>query len=173
MPPVDKDALVVLATDGPMSYVLPAFPPDARFLGINNSISDARRKTLMEETIARTIREHRGPIYEMSYPWGTGVDALLERQLRRLPDRCAPIVTNMRTSPIEFCRVERMADNGPRTRREGGGPVVASGSRPSRCREHVAAGVPGKRDARAGDRSALLRIDAVAALARRVSKRVE
>ena len=110
MPPVDEDALVLLATDGPMSYVLPAFPPDARFLGINNSISDARRKTLMEETIARTIREHRGPIYEMSYPWGTGVDALLERQLRRRADQCAPIVTNMRTSPIEFCRVERMAD---------------------------------------------------------------
>ena len=116
IPPVDKDALVVLATDGPMSYVLPAFPSDARFLGINNSISDARRKTLMEETIARTIREHRGPIYEMSYPWGTGVDALLERQLRRLPDRCAPIVTNMRTSPIEFCRVERIPDRAPTAR---------------------------------------------------------
>jgi hypothetical protein len=106
-PQVEKDALVLLATNAPMSYVIPSFPREARFLGIDNSISDARRRTLMEETIARTIREHRGPIYAMSYPWGSGVAALQERGLVRLPHLCQKVETNMRTSPIELCRVER------------------------------------------------------------------
>ena len=68
----DPDALVLLTSQEPMSYVAPFFPSDARFLGINNSISDAKRKTLMEETIRRTIREHRGPIYSLAYPEGRG-----------------------------------------------------------------------------------------------------
>jgi hypothetical protein len=109
MPPLDKDPLV-LATDAPMSYVLPSFPNDARFLGINNSISDARRVTLMEESIKRAIREHRGPMYSLSFPTGTGVDALLERGIFKVTETCIPIFTNMRTSPIELCRVVRAPD---------------------------------------------------------------
>jgi hypothetical protein len=105
MPPIDRDPLVLLTSDAPMSYVLPSFPKDARFLGIDNSISDARRKTLMEEAIARRIREHKGPLYSLSYPAGTGVDALLERHILKITETCIPIVTNMRTSPIELCRV--------------------------------------------------------------------
>lgn len=110
MPTIEKDALVLLATTAPMAYVLPSFPSEVRFLGINNSISDARRKTLMEETISRTIREHRGPIYVMSYPWGAGDAALADRRLELLPDACGKIETNMRTSPIQICRVARAAD---------------------------------------------------------------
>jgi len=110
LPPLEKDGLFLLTTDAPMSYVLPMFPKDARFLGINNSISDARRKTLMEEAIRRTIREHRGPLYSLSYPTGSGVDALLERGIYKITETCIPIVTNMRTSPIELCRVVRSPD---------------------------------------------------------------
>ena len=110
MPPLDKDPLVLLTTDTPMSYVLPSFPKDARFLGINNNISDARRVTLLEASIRRAIREHRGPMYSLSYPTGAGVDALLERGIYKVTQTCIPIVTNMRTSPIELCRVVRAPD---------------------------------------------------------------
>ena len=72
VPKLDRNPLVLLTTDAPMSYVLPFFPDDARFLGINNSISDARRKTLMEEAIVRRIREHDGPLYSLTYPAGAG-----------------------------------------------------------------------------------------------------
>jgi hypothetical protein len=106
----DPHALVLLTNQEPMSYVLPFFPPDAQFLGVNNSISDAKRKTLMEDTIARTIRDHRGPIYSLTYPKGAGVDALLERGLLQVTETCVDIVTNMRTSPIEMCRVVRASD---------------------------------------------------------------
>lgn len=110
MPTPDANALVLLATDGPMSYVLPFFPKDARFIGINNSISDARRRTLMEETIRKTIREHKGPLYSLTYPAGAGVDALLERRIFIITETCLPIVTNMRTSPIQLCRVVQAPD---------------------------------------------------------------
>ena len=109
----DPDALVLLTSQEPMSYVAPFFPPDAKFLGINNSISDAKRKTLMEETIRRTIREHRGPIYSLAYPKGAGIDALLERGLLQITETCAPIATNQRTSPLEMCRVVRTSDHRP------------------------------------------------------------
>jgi hypothetical protein len=109
----DPNALVLLTSQEPMSYVAPFFPPDATFLGINNSISDAKRKTLMEETIRRRIREHRGPIYSLSYPKGAGIDALLERGLLQITETCTPIVTNQRTSPLEMCRVVRASDHRP------------------------------------------------------------
>ena len=81
LPPVDGNALVVLATDGPMSYVLPAFPPmRASSASTTVSAMSAAKRSWRRRSLA-PIREHRGPIYEMSYPWGTGVDALLERQL--------------------------------------------------------------------------------------------
>ena len=106
----DPNALVLLTNDAPMAYVLPFFPADAKHLGINNSISDARRKTLMEDMIVRTIREHKGPIYSLSYPAGAGIDALLERRILKVTETCVPVRTNMRTSPLEMCRVVRMPD---------------------------------------------------------------
>lgn len=39
-----------------------------------------------------------------------GVDALLERRIMISTETCLPILTNMRTSPIQMCRVIRMPD---------------------------------------------------------------
>ena len=105
LPKLDRNALVLLTSDAPMSYVLPFFPDDASFLGINNNISDARRRNLLEQTIRQRIGGHAGPLYSLSYPQGSGVDALLERQIYKITETCLPIVTNMRTSPMEICRV--------------------------------------------------------------------
>lgn len=110
LPPIEKDALVLLTTDGPMSYILPFFPADAQFLGINNNISDARRKTLMEDAIRRTIREHKGPMYSLTYPAGDGVDTLLARGVLKITETCFLVRTTMRTSPIELCRAVRKPD---------------------------------------------------------------
>jgi hypothetical protein len=59
----------------------------------------------MEEAIRQTIRDHKGPVYSLSYPAGSGVDALLERKIMKVTETCLPVVTNMRTSPVELCRV--------------------------------------------------------------------
>jgi hypothetical protein len=110
VPYVEPHALVLLASDSPMAYVLPFFPPDARNLGINNSISDPARETLMEREIERAIREHKGPLYSLSFPAGKGAEALAAHGLRRLQDTCADVRTNMLTSPIELCRLARVAE---------------------------------------------------------------
>jgi hypothetical protein len=110
VPPVEKNALVLLTSDSPIAYVLPFFPQDARHLGINNNISDPKRETLLEYAIVQAIREHQGPLYSLSFPGGSGADALLAHGLVRDPGRCAAVWTNMHTSPIELCRLERIAD---------------------------------------------------------------
>lgn len=111
VPPVDANALVLLTSDGPMSYVLPYFPPDARFFGLQNSINDPKRDTLMATTIAKAIRDHKGPLYSLTYPSNTGVDTLLAHDLLRLTETCKDVRTNMRTSPIQLCRLFRIPPN--------------------------------------------------------------
>ena len=127
VPPVEKDALVLLTSDGPMSYVLPFFPADARFLGLQNNINDPERKNLLAKTIARTIKEHKGPLYSLTYPVNTGVDTLLAHDLLRLTETCRDVVTNMRTSPIQLCLLFRIPPNwGDRPPRAAGPPKATA-----------------------------------------------
>jgi len=105
VPWVAPNALVVLTSNAPMAYVLPFLPADARHFGLNNSINDPDRDTLMEDTIVRAIREHTGPMYSLSYPAGTGDGVLIADGLFRVKETCTEIRTKMRTSPMELCRV--------------------------------------------------------------------
>ncbi|MFO1415554.1 MAG: hypothetical protein U1F10_16955 [Burkholderiales bacterium] len=108
VPPVDPNALILLTSDGPMSYVLPYFPKDARFFGIDNNVNDPKRDTLMEKTIVDALKAHQGPVYSLTYPKDTGVDALLAHNLMRLSETCQDVITTMRTSPIQLCRLFRI-----------------------------------------------------------------
>lgn len=107
LPSVEPNALVLMANQQPMSYVIPYFPQDASFLGIRNSISDEGRQTLMERSIRERIGGHTGPMYLLTYPVGGERDALTVRGLAKLQETCRAIPTNMGTSPIELCRVVR------------------------------------------------------------------
>jgi hypothetical protein len=111
VPVVAPNALVLMAASEPMAYVLPFFPPDARFVAIDNSVSAATPGTRMQATIARTVRDHAGPLYSLAYPAGAGSEALARHGLRRVPAGCAPIRTNMTAWPLELCRLAR-ADEG-------------------------------------------------------------
>ena len=107
MPAVEKNALVLITSDAPLAYVLPFFPADARHLGLNNNISSPGHETLMQETIARTIRDHSGPIYSLAYPAGNGAEILTRYGLSTVPERCSEIITNMTYSPVTLCPLER------------------------------------------------------------------
>jgi hypothetical protein len=111
VPYVLPDSLVLLTTDGPMAYVLPFFPPDARHFGLNNNINDPKRETLMEDAIARAIRDHKGPLYSLAYPAGAGRETLLAHRLVYLPELCSEVRTNTPISPIELCRLTRIPDD--------------------------------------------------------------
>ena len=107
LPRVEPNALVLLVTPEPMSYVLPSFPPDARFAGLVSSFNDPARHNRLQATIAATIREHQGALYSLAVPPGqrVGDDALAAMGLARTT--CEEIVTNLRASPLELCRLRR------------------------------------------------------------------
>jgi hypothetical protein len=107
MPPVKPGALVLLVAPEPMSYVLPSFPADARFAGLVSNFNDPGRTNLLQEAIAASIRNHRGPIYALAVPPGRdeGAAALARMGLHRAS--CANISTNMRVSPLELCELAR------------------------------------------------------------------
>lgn len=109
LPPVAPDALVLLVTPEPMSYVLPAFPPDARFAGLVSNFNDPGRRNRLQETIAHAIREHRGALYSLAVPPGRdeGAAALAQMGLRRT--QCGIVRTNLRVSPLELCALARTA----------------------------------------------------------------
>ena len=110
VPPVAPRAVVLLLTDAPMAYVLPFFPADGRFLGAKNNLNRPGRHNLLEANVARIIREHDGPLYSLAFPAGTGGDVLLAHGLRvrqPAPD-CANVTTNLSTSPLQLCRLQRL-----------------------------------------------------------------
>lgn len=108
VPPVEPNALVLLTVDAPMAYVLPFFPPDARHVGIRNNVNAPGRQNRLAASVAEAVRDHRGPLYALSFPKGQGDADLLAHRLRRVPGRCSDVRSNMPTSPIELCRLERI-----------------------------------------------------------------
>ncbi|MEP7328453.1 MAG: hypothetical protein ABI777_04520 [Betaproteobacteria bacterium] len=108
MPPVKPGSLVLLVSAEPMSYVLPSFPADARFAGLDNNFNDPWRHNKLQQAIADAIRDHLGPMYSLAVPprREIGVRALAAVQLERIG--CAEIVTNLRVSPLELCELRRI-----------------------------------------------------------------
>lgn len=107
MPPVKSNALVLLVSPEPMSYVLPSFPADARFAGLVSNFNDPDRRNLLQATIAQAIRAHGGALYALAVPPAQDVaaDALAKMGLARAG--CSEIRTNLRLSPIELCELRR------------------------------------------------------------------
>ncbi|HKU86450.1 MAG TPA: hypothetical protein VJV77_08920 [Casimicrobiaceae bacterium] len=108
VPPIEPGALVLLVVDAPIAYVLPFFPADARHVGIRNNVNAPGRHNRLAEHVAQVVRDHRGPLYALSFPPGQGEADLAAHRLRRVPGACADVRTNMPTSPIELCRLTRI-----------------------------------------------------------------
>jgi hypothetical protein len=108
VPAIDPHALVLLTVDAPIAYVLPFFPPDARHVGIRNNINDPSRRNRLADSVNAVVRDHRGPLYALSFPGGQGESDLRAHDLRRVDGGCSAVTTNMPTSPIELCRLERI-----------------------------------------------------------------
>jgi hypothetical protein len=108
MPPVQPGALVLLTAAEPMAYVLPSFPADARFAGLVSNINDADRTNRLQQTIAATVRDHRGPLYALAMPPGRDEGGGALARLGLVRTTCANITTNLRASPIELCALARV-----------------------------------------------------------------
>ena len=111
VPPVAPNAAILLVADEPMSHVLPYFPRDARFVGVKNNLIDPAMTNGLAAEAARVVREHEGPLYALAYPPGANEDALAAHRLRRVPDGCAAVASNLTKRPLELCRLERVGAN--------------------------------------------------------------
>ena len=107
VPPVEARAVVLLIGGEPMAYVLPFFPPDGRFLGALNNFNDPQRRNRLAYELDKVVRDHDGPLYSLSLPAGAAPQILQAHRLRRIDGGCTRVETNMLTSPIELCRLER------------------------------------------------------------------
>ena len=67
VPPLAPNALVIVGYSHPMSYVIPFFPADARFVSPANNFLMPDQGNLLALRAADIIRTHRGPIYLMEY----------------------------------------------------------------------------------------------------------
>jgi len=107
IPRVEANALILLASDAPMSYLLPYFPADARYLGVNNSITRPSSRTGLEDRIVDVIAKHSGPIYALTFPRGAGSDALRAHGLSRVAGTCVTLPSRLTIDTPDLCRLER------------------------------------------------------------------
>jgi hypothetical protein len=105
---LDSNALVLITTHDPVAFVLPFLPADARHLGVLNTINDPARKNRLQTAVREAVRDHRGPLYQLTSPADYGTSALAEYGLARVSSSCENVLTNMATSPIEVCRLQRL-----------------------------------------------------------------
>ncbi len=110
MPMVEPNALVLITTKAPVGFVLPSFPPDARHVGVDNTVNDRSRKAKLGALTHEVIARHEGPLYQLTAPADSGLDPLRAHRLRRDPGSCTEIHTRMSVSRLELCRVYRDRD---------------------------------------------------------------
>lgn len=107
MPLVQPNALVLITTGEAVSYFIPLLPASSRYLGASNTIVDPSHHTKLADTVRTIVRDHPGPLYQLTYPLTVGTEVLAIHRLARTT-ACAVIITNMPTSPLELCRLVRM-----------------------------------------------------------------
>jgi hypothetical protein len=61
--PDPQDAIIIIANSRPLSYFAPHFPPEVRWVGLKNNLTDARRPTEMQEAIQQLLATHQGAFY--------------------------------------------------------------------------------------------------------------
>src|SRR5439155_15119778 len=55
-------SLILITSTAPIAYVIPAFPPSARFVRIESNFFDPSKRNRMAEQIFETVTKHEGPL---------------------------------------------------------------------------------------------------------------
>jgi hypothetical protein len=109
IPPVETNAVVLITTGDAVSYIIPMLPASARYLGGMNSLVTPSRRTKLVDTVQTIVREHPGPLYQLTYQQSPEWEQALAIYGLARTTACNLIVTNMPTSPLELCRLVRLS----------------------------------------------------------------
>ena len=110
VPEVLPRSLVIVGPYEPMSYAIPFFRPDTRFVSPSNNLLEVTQENLLARRIREVVAGHKGAIYTMDFRGQDGVNAALRRYgLARDERSCLPIRSYLDDSAMRLCRASRVA----------------------------------------------------------------
>lgn len=108
VPRIEPNAMVLITTAVPVSYVLPFLPADARHIGVVNNMNGPRRDHKLSESVTEAIESHRGPFYELTFePEAETVQLYRNFGLARVADSCRPVESRMKPYALTICKLEK------------------------------------------------------------------
>jgi hypothetical protein len=116
--PPDPDlarAVVVLAGTEPTSYLLPFFPPGARFVRVASNFIQPRDRSRFQQEIQELLFSHSGPLFVLS-AGRLDAERLAEYRIAIESDRCQPVVSRLEARPPLLCRAQRVPPVEPSSR---------------------------------------------------------
>lgn len=115
-PPLAEPANTMILTAGfaPVSYVIPAFPPEVPFLRIHGWLVGAEEQgTGLSDRLHRRVAEHKGAFYAIFPEWDQPTMSwALERYGLRLGGDCREVTSNI-AAPLRLCAAYRAAGEAP------------------------------------------------------------
>jgi len=106
--PIAPGAMVVLASDAPIAYMLPALSENARYVAAYNSLIRPEHENMLNQWAEGAIREHPGPLYSLSHDDTMASQVFAAHKLAVVPGSCTPVQTNMPGAAIQLCELARM-----------------------------------------------------------------
>jgi hypothetical protein len=111
-PAINNNALVVMLSGRPMSYAIPFFPKETKFVSPQNNFNAVNFKNKLQQKINSTIETWNGPLYAMA-PQGYDFmqDPVLSYFSLRIEyvgeNACKPIISNIDDDAIQICGLTR------------------------------------------------------------------
>jgi hypothetical protein len=110
VPDVGSHSLVIMGPYDPMSYVIPFFRADTRFVSPWNNFLHFSQGNRLSKQIRDVVTAHVGPIYTLDMGTKDDVNAVLQSYgLARDESTCLPIRSNADPGTMRICRVHRAA----------------------------------------------------------------
>ena len=107
VPPVEANSLVIVGYVHPLSYLIPSFPPDTRFVSPANNFMLLDQRNLLEKRAAETIANHRGPIYLLEHRTRLPQDTWTAQRFALDIGECEFVTAPMSGNEVRLCRMTR------------------------------------------------------------------
>ena len=107
VPRVEGNSLVIVGYVHPLSYLIPSFPPDARFVSPANNFMLPGQGNLLEKRAAETIANHRGPIYLLAHRTRLPQDTWTAERFALDIGECEFVTAPMSGNEVQLCRLQR------------------------------------------------------------------
>lgn len=111
-PAINEKALVVMLSGRPMSYVIPFFPKETRFVSPQNNFNAVKYTNKLQRQINQTIESWSGPLYVLA---PRGYNFMQDEVLKKFSlnveyagdNACKPIVSNIDQDALQICGLKR------------------------------------------------------------------